>query len=108
MSEYGMETPNLSCQKDETSTMENVMLALFQYSPGPVLEYYQERGVTINSEHFNEMLCNKLWLRFGVNSEDNCQKVLCCCMTMPIPYCYLQLTYSCTYASELRTSIIQP
>jgi hypothetical protein len=56
--------------------------------------------ITVTSPHCCEMLLNKVRPRFGVNTEDNCHKVLCCCMIMPTPHCCLQLKYYCSYVSR--------
>jgi hypothetical protein len=37
-----------------------LMLTAFLDSQGPVLEYYQKRGTTINSAHCSEMLTDRL------------------------------------------------
>ena len=36
------------------------MLTVFWYSQGPVLEHYQERGTSINSARYSEMLTDRL------------------------------------------------
>ena len=36
------------------------MLTVFWDSQGPVLEHYQERGTTINSARYSEMLTDRL------------------------------------------------
>jgi hypothetical protein len=37
-----------------------VMLTVFWNSQGPILEHYQERGTTVNSARYSEMLRDKL------------------------------------------------
>jgi hypothetical protein len=37
-----------------------VMLTVFWDSQGPILEPYQERGTTVNSAHYSEILRDKL------------------------------------------------
>lgn len=61
-----------------------MILTFLCTSQGPILELYQELGVTTaNSARYSEMLHDKQKSAIGVNAEDNCNKVLCCCITTP-------------------------
>ena len=48
-----------------------VMLTIFWDSQGVILEHYLERGTTVNSVGYSEML----------STEAYCLQVFCCCMT---------------------------
>jgi hypothetical protein len=54
------------------------MLTAFWDSQATVLEHYQERGTTINSAGYSEMLTDRLNLQYEANIKDYCQKMLCC------------------------------
>jgi hypothetical protein len=41
-------------------TARKLMLTVFWDSQGPILEHYQEKGSTINSAHYSEMLIGRL------------------------------------------------
>jgi hypothetical protein len=58
----------------------NIMLTLFQDSQEPILKNYQEKSVTINSDHYSEMLHDKL--KPVVRSKFRRHL---CCITIPAP-----------------------
>jgi hypothetical protein len=45
---------------------------LFRDSQEPILKHYQEMSVTINIEHYSEMLHDKLKPMIRVNAENTC------------------------------------
>ena len=57
------------------------MLTIFWDSQGAILVHYLERGTTVNSVGYSEMLSTELNLQFELNAEAYCRQVLCCCMT---------------------------
>jgi hypothetical protein len=75
------------------------MFTMFGDSHGPVLEHYQERDVVINSECYSEKLCDKLKLAFWNKCRGQLSKLLCCCMTVPVPI-LLKHSSSCALRSE--------
>ena len=52
-------------------------------SQDPELEHYQERGTTINSVRYSEMLTERLKPAIRAKTENYCRKV-CDCTTMPV------------------------
>jgi hypothetical protein len=86
-SEFGMETSDSvpPPQKFKTQlSAGKVMLTMFWDSQRPILENSHERSTTVNSTCYSEILCNKLKPAVKPNAKDYCQKVLPCCMTMPV------------------------
>jgi hypothetical protein len=65
--------------------VERVIITVFRDIQEPILEHYQERGVTISSAHYSEMLYTSQSERITVNTKDSCQKVLCCCVSVAVP-----------------------
>ena len=59
-----METSTVACRKKFKTqpSAGKLTLTVFWYSQGPVLEHYQERGKTINSARYSEMLTDRLKL----------------------------------------------
>ena len=57
-----METSTIALQEKVQNPIirRKLMLRVFCHSEGPVLEHYQERGTTINSVRYNEMLTDTL------------------------------------------------
>jgi hypothetical protein len=66
--EYGMETSPLALQAKVQNasncrmhpTVERLMLTVFWDSQGLLLELCRERGSTVNSTVYSEVLCDKL------------------------------------------------
>jgi histone-lysine N-methyltransferase SETMAR len=54
------QTPEFGLETSDIVGGGEVMLTVFWDSQGPILGHYQERGTTVNSAHYNEMLCDKL------------------------------------------------
>jgi hypothetical protein len=52
MSEYGIETPDISSHKEVQITASSWKSNIYTVLNG---DHYQERGVTINSSHYSEM-----------------------------------------------------
>ena len=54
--------PQLPCKKKFKTqpSAENLMLTVFWDSQGPVLEHHQEKGTTINSARYSEILTDRL------------------------------------------------
>ena len=54
--------PQSACKKKFKTqpSAGKLMLAVFWVSPGPVLEYYQEKSTTINSARYSETLTDRL------------------------------------------------
>jgi len=61
------------------------MLTVFWDSQGPILETYQERGTTVTSATYCDMLQRELRLQSALKEEENCQKKFCCCTTTLAP-----------------------
>ena len=57
-----METSTIALQEkvQNPTIRRKMMLTVFWYSQGPVLEHYQERGTTINSARYSGMLTERL------------------------------------------------
>jgi hypothetical protein len=64
MVKYGMERSTFTQQEPFAGKM---MRTVFWDSQGPVLEHYQERGTTINSTRYSEMLTD--WLKPAIRSK---------------------------------------
>jgi hypothetical protein len=64
MPEFRMETFDIAGQKNFKTQLSagKVMTvkSVFWDSQGPLLEHYQERGTTVNSSRYSEMLRDKL------------------------------------------------
>jgi len=62
MAHYGMETFTIAHHEKFKSQQSagKFMLTGFWDSQGPILEHYQERGSTINSAHYSELLIHRL------------------------------------------------
>jgi hypothetical protein len=58
MAENGMETPTIAQPEKQKSqpSAGKLRLTIFRYSQGPVLDSYQERGTTLSSASYSEML----------------------------------------------------
>jgi hypothetical protein len=61
MAEYGMETTTIALQEKvhKLTIYRKTDAYSFLYSQGSVMEHYLERGTTITSGHFSEMLTSK-------------------------------------------------
>jgi hypothetical protein len=60
--QFGMETSDIAGQKKVRTqpSTGKVILTVFWDSQGPILEHCQERGTTVNSAHYSDMLRDKL------------------------------------------------
>jgi hypothetical protein len=85
--EYAVEAPSISFVKEIENTTRpsagKVMLAVFWDCEGPVLDYYQERGTTVTSVRYCNMLQNELKPVIHKKTEEYCHRVFFCCTTMP-------------------------
>jgi len=64
-------------------TAGELMLTVFWDPQWLLLEHCRERGSTVNSSVYSEMLCDKLKPALQ-SDEDCCQMALWCYLTMPI------------------------
>jgi hypothetical protein len=63
------------------SPVGKLMVSLSWDLQGPIHEHYQEGGVMINNAHYMTY-CMKSSSWWSTLNADNCQKMLCCCITM--------------------------
>ena len=59
------------------------MLTILWDSQEPILETYQERGTTVTSATYCDMLQRIETRKSALKEEENCQRKFCCCTTMP-------------------------
>jgi hypothetical protein len=80
--QYGMETPIILIKNLKSHPIAGKVV--FWDSQKPILEHYQERGVTI--VHITMKFCMISWSWwFRVNTEGIWQKMMCCCKRMSVP-----------------------
>jgi len=60
------------------------MLTVFWNSQQLLMEHYQERGSTVNSTDYSEMLCDETKPAIRSQRRGLLSEGLCCCTTMPV------------------------
>jgi len=62
-----------------------VVLTIFLDVNGPILVHFQEKGQTVTSARYSDMLVNELKPAIRSNAADFYQREYCCFTTMPTP-----------------------
>jgi hypothetical protein len=85
--EHAMEASVISCCKEiqDATINRQVMLTIFWDSQGPILETYLERGTTITSATYCDMLQGGLKPVICSKRRGRLSEGVLCCTTMPVP-----------------------